>query len=222
MSSIYADNVVAPWIQNNRWSTTGEEDDDLLVISVPSAASADVNGPVQWNSGVSGQFEVYTHWDLAQERLNQTSVHIEVPGFGPVVFFSDKSIDMKNTKPISVSLPGAGVYGDVQFVYGDAKKDIKLNWNITVPWFGHLNDGRSLFPTERSSPFLANKLQNVKVITDSEVSALKAAPLSEFQVVRDRADKELILFDTSAEGRFLLSVSLFKFNPWSRNDSAKQ
>lgn len=156
MASAFINNAVYPWIKDNKWPQT-ETPDDYLVISVPAAASADANGLVLWNSAVAGYFEVETVWDHALERLNQTSVYLEVPGFGAVVLFSGKNIDLKNSKPISVSLPGTSVDGTVQFVYGSKdKNDIKLNWKLTVPWFGSLDDGRSLFPTESLS---ANNLQ---------------------------------------------------------------
>ena len=163
--------VVVKWIEEYKFPRPGtaandvanEEDDDILVISVPTAASTALDGPVHWASAVAGLLEVSrpvclladlmypqvkTLWTPAQESLNDTSVYVEVPGYGPAVLFSGKTIDLKTSQPISVSIPGAGVDGTVQFDYSADKKDIKLDWKLNVPWLGTLDDGRSLFPKE--------------------------------------------------------------------------
>ena len=75
-------------------------------------------------------------------------MYLEVPGYGPAVLFSGKTIDLKTSEPISVSIPKAGVNGTVQFGYSADKKAIRLDWKLNVPWFGSLDDGRSLFPKE--------------------------------------------------------------------------
>lgn len=84
------------------------------------------------------------------DQLNDLTVSLDVPSFGPVVLASQSTYSLSDSSGSALQISvGNSITGQVSFKYAnnDNNQEVVTDYTVNVPYAGQLADSVSIFPT---------------------------------------------------------------------------
>ncbi|KAF8550543.1 hypothetical protein OG21DRAFT_1513878 [Imleria badia] len=175
--------TVSQWVDAHQWKGYGQQP-TILVIQ------ADTTQPEQYRvqSGFF-DFEISASYTPGVDQLNDLTVSLNVPSFGPVLLTQQSTYSLSDSggKNLTISV-GVNITGNVSFKYvmNSDKKEVVSDYNVNIPYAGELYNSISIFPDD---------FQGIQLITTVDNPQSSNAKRSEGTSLLNTRDDESALLD---------------------------